>query len=470
MIGVVAAGMPVAWLIARAAGLVAFAFLTVSVTLGLMMSTRLLKPKLQKDLLGWHQTLIWTGLSMLVLHGGAILFDPVMRFGPAAVIVPGTAPWRPITVAAGIVAGYLMLALALSFRVRRRISQRRWRLLHYASFAAFASPSAMRSTPGTDLKGTTGLVFGAIALAPILWLTFARILPRPATAPPADPRQRTAERRRPRASHRKGRSRHDRRPARAGSFRAMGTECEVAVTATRAAGTRVRRALAAGRREVEACERALSRFDERSDLSRLNRAGGEWVMVDHRLIEVLRVALRTREETGGRFDPTILPALVAAGYDRSFEQLVERPLPGPGLAAAGGHRDRPRRLARPRRERRRRRPRRHRQGLRRHAGPVGDARGLARCSGRTRRSRRRHRRLGRDPRRRPLAPRRSPTRAPPGPSIGDDRDRRGAVATSGRDGRRFGPGRRLHHLIDPATGEAGRRWAACRHGRRPGCS
>jgi thiamine biosynthesis lipoprotein len=28
----------------------------------------------------------------------------------------------------------------------------------------------------------------------------------------------------------------------------------------------------------------------------------------------------------------------------------------------------------------------------------------------------------------------------------------GAVATSGRDRRRFGPGRRLHHLIDPRTG------------------
>jgi thiamine biosynthesis lipoprotein len=29
---------------------------------------------------------------------------------------------------------------------------------------------------------------------------------------------------------------------------------------------------------------------------------------------------------------------------------------------------------------------------------------------------------------------------------------RGGVATSGRDVRRFGPGRQLHHLIDPATG------------------
>lgn len=186
MTGVVAAGMPVAWLIARAAGLVAFAFLTVSVTLGLMMSTRLLKPKRQKALLGWHQTLIWTGLAMLALHGGAVLLDPVMRFGLTAVVVPGAAPWRPITVAAGVVAGYLMLVLALSFRVRRRIGQKRWRLLHYASFAAFFLALGHALHAGTDLTGTTGLVFGAIAATPVLWLTFARILPRPERpAPPA---------------------------------------------------------------------------------------------------------------------------------------------------------------------------------------------------------------------------------------------------------------------------------------------
>jgi sulfoxide reductase heme-binding subunit YedZ len=176
MIGVAAAGVPVMWLIARGAGLVAFALLTVSVTLGLIFSTRLLKPKRQKDLLGWHQTLIWTGLAMLVLHGGAILLDPVMRFGVTAVVIPGTAPWRPLTVAAGVVAGYLMLALALSFHVRRRIGQRRWRLLHYASFAAFGLALGHALHAGTDLQGTTGLVFAAIALSPILWLTFARIL------------------------------------------------------------------------------------------------------------------------------------------------------------------------------------------------------------------------------------------------------------------------------------------------------
>ena len=62
------ATLPIAWLVARAAGLVAFALLTLSVWLGLAMSTRLLGPKRQKSLLGLHRTLVWVGLAMLGLH------------------------------------------------------------------------------------------------------------------------------------------------------------------------------------------------------------------------------------------------------------------------------------------------------------------------------------------------------------------------------------------------------------------
>ena len=109
------------------------------------------------------------------------------------------------------------------------------------------------------------------------------------------------------------------------TFRAVGTMCEAAVTAGPEDGRLARLALASARAEVAACEAALSRFDASSDLSRLNAAGGAWTAVDRRLVEALRLALRAREDTDGRFDPTVLPALVAAGYDRSFEQLAERP-------------------------------------------------------------------------------------------------------------------------------------------------
>ncbi len=182
-------GVPVAWLIARAAGLVSFGLLTVAVTLGLALSTRLLGNKRGKMLLGWHQTLMWTALAMLVLHGGALALDPVMRFGFVGVLVPGAAPWRPVPVAAGILAAWLMLALAASFHVRRRIGQRRWRLLHYASFVAFTFGLYHALNVGTDLTGTRGLIFAGVVAAPIVWLIYARILmPRPGARPvPARP-------------------------------------------------------------------------------------------------------------------------------------------------------------------------------------------------------------------------------------------------------------------------------------------
>ena len=100
-------------------------------------------------------------------------------------------------------------------------------------------------------------------------------------------------------------------------FFAMGTECSVAVTARVSDLHRARAAVGAGRKEIEACERGLSRFRAASGLLRLNRHHGDWVRVDERLLAALRAALRLRDETNGAYDPTILPALAAAGYDRS---------------------------------------------------------------------------------------------------------------------------------------------------------
>ncbi len=167
---------PVAWYVARAAGLVAFGFLTLSVWLGLAMSTRLLGNTKQKMLFGWHQTLAWTGLSMLALHAGALLFDPTLHFGPGSVLVPFASPWRPGAVAAGVVAGWTTLMLAVSFRLRTVIGQKGWRRLHYASFVAFFLALGHALTSGTDLRGASGPIVAALAAGPVIWLTFYRIL------------------------------------------------------------------------------------------------------------------------------------------------------------------------------------------------------------------------------------------------------------------------------------------------------
>lgn len=180
--------LPIAWFVARGAGLVAFGFLTASVWLGLAMSTRLLGNRRQKRLLGLHRTLSWMGLTALALHGGALLLDPTIGFGPAAVLVPFAASRHPVAVAGGVVSGWLMLMLAASFRVRNRIGPKVWRTLHYASFAAFLLALLHAITSGTDLAGIGGPILALIAAGPVVWLVFVRILtpsrtPRPAPAP-----------------------------------------------------------------------------------------------------------------------------------------------------------------------------------------------------------------------------------------------------------------------------------------------
>jgi thiamine biosynthesis lipoprotein len=69
-------------------------------------------------------------------------------------------------------------------------------------------------------------------------------------------------------------------------------------------------------------ERIFSRFMPDSDLSQLNARPGEAVPVPPELFEVVECALAMAEETGGLFDPTLLDAMIAIGYERSFDELV----------------------------------------------------------------------------------------------------------------------------------------------------
>jgi FAD:protein FMN transferase len=235
-------------------------------------------------------------------------------------------------------------------------------------------------------------------------------------------------------------------------FRAMGTTCAVAVYAEAEERAGALRALAAARVEVAECERVLTRFDARSDLSRLNREAGRWVDVDARLLAALRAAVRARRATEGRFDPTILPALIAAGYDRTFDELQPRAArEAPGWrAGAAVHLDEDAGRARVD------------AGAAVDLGGIGKGFSAERALVAMRMAWPELRAglvdLGGD-----MAFRGAPPDGPawrvavsdpraPGRTAATLRIRDSGVATSGRDRRRFGIDRALHHLIDPATG------------------
>jgi thiamine biosynthesis lipoprotein len=100
------------------------------------------------------------------------------------------------------------------------------------------------------------------------------------------------------------------------TFAAMGTT--VTITAGR---RRFDRIAGSVRRLFEEREARFSRFRPDSELSEVNASAGAWTRVSPDFLALLRLALEGAAESGGLFDPTVLPALNTAGYDRDFKHL-----------------------------------------------------------------------------------------------------------------------------------------------------
>jgi FAD:protein FMN transferase len=106
------------------------------------------------------------------------------------------------------------------------------------------------------------------------------------------------------------------------AFRAMGTSVTLVVDDDRAPAVTVSLAI----REVETIfereERRCSRFRTDSELSRVNASAGSPTTVSAPLAELVAFALERAADSGGLFDPTVLNAVTAAGYDRDFDELI----------------------------------------------------------------------------------------------------------------------------------------------------
>lgn len=76
------------------------------------------------------------------------------------------------------------------------------------------------------------------------------------------------------------------------------------------------------------CESLWSRFVSTSDVMRLNHAEGAPVEVNELTVRLVRSMTDGFALTGGLFDPTLLPLVMASGYDRSTvdpERLTQLP-------------------------------------------------------------------------------------------------------------------------------------------------
>ena len=162
------------WYLSRASGLVAFTMLSASMLLGLLLSTRFAKAwpgNASAFVLHEHASAL--GLASALFHGLVLLGDRYTSFRPLELLLPFGASYRPAAVGIGQLALYGLALLVASFYVRKRIGQRAWRWLHFASFLVYALALAHGVASGTD---RALVIAGLVPAAAVLFFTVYRIL------------------------------------------------------------------------------------------------------------------------------------------------------------------------------------------------------------------------------------------------------------------------------------------------------
>jgi FAD:protein FMN transferase len=104
-------------------------------------------------------------------------------------------------------------------------------------------------------------------------------------------------------------------------FRAMGCEMSAFIDNDRIDSTRMLAQLPVW---FEAWEQCLSRFRPESELTQFNKTSGAFQPVSPVLWDVVQAALQAAQETDGLVTPTILKFLEWAGYDQTFEKMINQ--------------------------------------------------------------------------------------------------------------------------------------------------
>ncbi len=178
---------PTFWLLARSSGFTAYVLLTASGLGGLVLKSRPFGRAVKAPaVLDLHRFIALLALGAVAVHGGTLMLDRTLRMPLAGLFVPGASPYRPVAVAIGVVSAELMAVIVVSFPLRRRIGQRVWRRLHWATYLIFALATAHGLLAGSDsaqpwsrdlyLGAAGALVFASV------WRAFYRPS-RPARAP-----------------------------------------------------------------------------------------------------------------------------------------------------------------------------------------------------------------------------------------------------------------------------------------------
>ena len=173
MIIATSAGPHLFWITSRAAGTAALLMSSASVCMGLLMGGRFVKRR-GYDLRVTHEALSLATMAALVVHALSLLGDHFLHPSLLDVTLPFVSGYKTFWTSMGIVAGWSLIALGLSYYVRDKIGSQRWRKLHRFTALAWILGLAHSLGEGTDAGTGWFLAMTAIAVVPALALLVVR--------------------------------------------------------------------------------------------------------------------------------------------------------------------------------------------------------------------------------------------------------------------------------------------------------
>jgi sulfoxide reductase heme-binding subunit YedZ len=162
------------WITSRAAGFAALVLASLAVSAGLLMSTKLLNGK-TSELRAGHDTLALATIVAIVVHGIALLGDQFLHPSIADIAIPLVSSYKTFWTSLGIVGGWGLSLLGLSYYARRWVGAVRWRKLHRFTALAWLAGLVHALGEGTDAGQLWFLAMIAVVAIPALALLAMRL-------------------------------------------------------------------------------------------------------------------------------------------------------------------------------------------------------------------------------------------------------------------------------------------------------
>jgi len=159
LVSTVGHGATSLWYLTRATGLVALVLLTATLVLGIVASVGWTTERWPRFLSqAVHRNLSIFCLALIVVHVVTTVGDGYVPIGFADAVIPFRSPYRPIWVGLGAFGFDLLLAVAITSAVRRRIGVRAWRIVHWLAYLCWPVALLHALGAGSDARLPGALV------------------------------------------------------------------------------------------------------------------------------------------------------------------------------------------------------------------------------------------------------------------------------------------------------------------------